>query len=121
MQGRYEFLAQDRIIYGFPAAQAVAETADAQGAQRVFLVTSQTLSRKTGEIRKIRDVLGPRCVGLFDECIAHVPRESVLRAADAVRREVRGELRGGMIRQEGEGPGAEVDVGVEKHGGGLRA
>ena len=86
MQGRYEFLAQDRIVYGFPAAQAVAETAEAQGAQRVFLVTSQTLSRKTDEIQKIRDVLGPRCVGLFDECIAHVPRESVLRAADAVRR-----------------------------------
>jgi len=63
MQGRYEFLAQDRIIYGFPAAQAVAETADAQGAQRVFLVTSPTLSRKTDEIRKIRDVLGPRCGG----------------------------------------------------------
>ena len=86
MQGRYEFLAQDRIIYGFPAAQAVAETADVQGAQRVFVVTSQTLSRKTDEIRKIREVLGPRLVGLFDECIAHVPRESVLRAADAVRR-----------------------------------
>ena len=86
MQGRYEFLAQDRIIYGVPAAQAVAETADALGARRVFLVTSQTLSRKTDEIRKIREVLGARCVGLFDECVAHVPRESVLRAAYAVRR-----------------------------------
>ena len=74
MQGRYEFLAQDRIIYGFPAAQAVSETVEAQGARRVFLVTSQTLSRKTDEIRKIRDALGSRCVGLFDECVAHVPR-----------------------------------------------
>ncbi len=85
MQGRYEFLAQDRIIYGIPAAEAVSETVEAQGARRVFLVSSQTLSRKTDEIRKIRDALGSRCVGLFDECVAHVPRESVLRAADAVR------------------------------------
>jgi alcohol dehydrogenase class IV len=29
MQGRYEFLAQDRIIYGFPAAQGVAELIEA--------------------------------------------------------------------------------------------
>lgn len=86
MQGRYEFLAQDRIIYGFPAAKAVAEAVEAQAAQRVFLVSSQTLSRKTDAVRRIQEALGSRCIGLFDECVAHVPRESVLRAADAVRR-----------------------------------
>ena len=85
MQGRYEFLAQDRIVYGVPAAQAVLETAEQMGARRVFLVTSQTLSRKTDEIDKIRTALGERCVGLFDECVAHVPRASVLKAAEAVR------------------------------------
>lgn len=83
--GRYEFLAQDRVIFGVPAAAAVVETAEKLKAERVFLVTSQTLSRKTDEIAKIRAALGHRFVGLFDECVAHVPRSSVLQAAEAVR------------------------------------
>lgn len=85
MQGRYEFLAQDRIVYGVPAAEAVKEAAVQMDARRVFLVTSKTLSRKTDVIDRIRLALGERYCGLFDECVAHVPRESVLRAAAAVR------------------------------------
>ncbi|SDK72135.1 iron-containing alcohol dehydrogenase [Billgrantia gudaonensis] len=83
--GQYEFLAQDRVVFGVPAARAVMEQAECMGAKRVFLVSSQTLSRKTDEIDRIRDALGERFVGLFDECVAHVPRNSVLRAAAAVR------------------------------------
>ena len=84
--GQYEFLAQDRVVFGVPAARAVAEQAECMGAKRVFLVSSQTLSRKTDEIDRIRDALGERFVGLFDECVAHVPRDGVLRAAAAVRK-----------------------------------
>lgn len=83
--GQYEFLAQDRVVFGVPAARAVAEQVERMGAKRVFLVSSQTLSRKTEEINRIKDALGERFVGLFDECVAHVPRDSVLRAAAAVR------------------------------------
>ncbi|PMR74807.1 alcohol dehydrogenase [Billgrantia endophytica] len=85
MSGQYEFLAQDRVVFGVPAARAVLEQAEHMGARRVFLVSSQTLSRKTDEIDRIRQALGDRFVGLFDECVAHVPRDSVLKAADAVR------------------------------------
>lgn len=86
LQGRYEFLPQDRVVFGTPAAQAVAELAEQMNARRVFLVSSKTLSRQTDEIDKIRAALGDRYVGLFDECVAHVPRGSVLKAAEAVRR-----------------------------------
>ncbi len=85
-QGRYDFLDQDSIIYGTPAAQAIVEVVNKIGAQRVFLITSKTLNRKTDEIERIREALGSRYVGIFDECVTHVPRESVLRAADAVRK-----------------------------------
>mgnify|MGYP003624719678 CR=1 FL=1 len=84
--GQYEFLAQDRVVFGVPAARAVAEQAERMGANRVFLVSSQTLSRKTDEIDRIKDALGERFVGLFDECVPHVPRDSVLCAAAAVRK-----------------------------------
>ena len=83
--GIHEFLAQDRVVWGKPAAQAVIEEADRRGAQRVFIVTSRTLNRKTDAVQKIRDALGTRHAGTFDECIEHTPRESVIAAADAAR------------------------------------
>src|SRR5215475_2375727 len=85
LSGSYEFLAQDRVIFGRPAAEAVLETADRLEKKRLLLVASKTLSRKTGVVAAIRDALGERCVGLFDECVEHVPRASVLALSAIVR------------------------------------
>ena len=83
--GAHEFLAQDRVVWGSPAAQAVVAEAERRGAQRVFIVASRTLNRKTDAIERIGAALGTRCVGTFDACIEHTPRESVIAAADAAR------------------------------------
>jgi alcohol dehydrogenase class IV len=83
--GMHEFLAQDRVIWGKPAADAVPEEAERRGARRVFIVTSRTLNRKTDAVERIRTALGARCVGTFDECVEHTPRQSVIAAADAAR------------------------------------
>ena len=83
--GMHEFLAQDRVIWGKPAAQALIEEADRRGAKRIFVVTSKTLNRKTDAVESLRRSLGPRCVGTFDECQEHTPRPSVFAAARAVR------------------------------------
>ena len=83
--GIHEFLAQDRVIWGKPAAQAVIEEAEHRGARRVFIVTSKTLNRKTDAVANIRAALGPRHAGTFDECVEHTPRASVMAAADAAR------------------------------------
>jgi alcohol dehydrogenase class IV len=83
--GEYRFLAQERVVFGKPAPDAVAEEADRRDASRVFIVASKTLSRKTDVVDRVRTALGTKAIGLFDETIAHVPRESVLALADAVR------------------------------------
>lgn len=83
--GKYEFLPQDRVVFGRPAAEVVLEQAELYKASRVFIVSSKTLSRKTAVIEDIRRTLGGRYVGLFDETIAHVPRETVIECANAVR------------------------------------
>ena len=83
--GLHEFLAQDRVIWGKPAAEAVVEEANRRAAKRLFIVTGRTLNRQTDVVTKIRDALGSRCVGTFDECREHTPRESVMAAADAAR------------------------------------
>lgn len=84
-QGLYESLAQDRVVWGTPAAEAVVAEADRRGASRVFIVASRTLNRTTSVVSAVRDALGGRCAGVFDECREHTPRETVLAAADAVR------------------------------------
>lgn len=83
--GSHEFLAQDRVIWGKPAAQAVVEEADRRGAKRVFIVTSRTLNRSTDAVAGIAAALGTRHVGTFDECVEHTPRASVIAAAQAAR------------------------------------
>lgn len=57
-RGAYDFLAQERVVWGRPAAEAVAGEADRLGAARVFLVASGTLSRETGVVAGVREALG---------------------------------------------------------------
>ncbi len=83
--GLHEFLLQDRVIWGTPAAEAVLAEADRRRAQRIFIVTSKTLNRSTDAVANIRQALGARHVATFDECVEHTPRASVIAAADAAR------------------------------------
>ncbi len=85
MTGSYTYLPLERVIFGRPAAEAVAEEAARIGARRVFIVASKSLSRATPVVRAIADALGGRYAGLFDGCIAHTPWPSVIEAASAVR------------------------------------
>ncbi len=84
--GVYEFLAQDRVIFGRPAHEAVVETADKLGKKRLLIVASKTLSRRTDVVSRITTALGERSVGVFDECVEHVPRSSVLQLAETIKR-----------------------------------
>jgi len=83
--GQYEFLAQDRVVFGKPANDAVCDEADRIGASRIFIVASRTLSRRTHVVSSMRECLGGGFVGLFDECIEHVPRTSALALATRLR------------------------------------
>jgi len=78
--GRHDFVPLQSIIWGTPAAEAVAQTVEREGAQRVMMIVSNTLNSKTDEIDKIKAGLGDKCVGVFDRCIEHVPLESVMEA-----------------------------------------
>jgi len=84
-KGRVVFGAMDEVVFGRPAAQAVAEQMDRLHLGRAVLMVSGTLNRTTGEIEKIRTALGPRCVGTFDAMPPHTPREAVVAAAELAR------------------------------------
>src|SRR6478672_10090066 len=75
----------DEVVFGTPAAEAVAGQMDRLRASRAFLMVSGTLNRQTGEIEKIRKALGARCVGTFDAMPPHTPRAAVIAAAEQAR------------------------------------
>lgn len=55
------------------------------GAQSVFMLASNSLTRATDEFAELRQTLGDRCSGLFHDIAAHTPRSHVLRALEAAR------------------------------------
>jgi alcohol dehydrogenase class IV len=81
--GTHLFPAMDRVIFGRPAAKALAGEAARLGAQRVFLVASRTLNTQTTEIAKLREALGERLAGVFDGIPQHTSREVVAQATQA--------------------------------------
>ncbi|MDR3422662.1 MAG: iron-containing alcohol dehydrogenase [Xanthobacteraceae bacterium] len=83
--GSYTYLPLERVVFGRPAAEAAVEEMARIGATRVFIVASKSLAKNTPVIRSIAGALGPHYAGLFDGCVQHSPRASVIEAAQAVR------------------------------------
>lgn len=86
MQGVYRYLAQERVHFGKPAAEAVLEEADAHGAARVFVVSGNTLTNKTDVVSGVVEALGDRHAGTFWRTEEHVPRASVIALIGELRR-----------------------------------
>ena len=83
--GVFQFLEQDRVHFGTPADQALGTEVTQRGAQRVFVVAAKSLTRKTDAVTQALAQIAPRVVGLFDDCVEHTPRDSVMALADALR------------------------------------
>lgn len=81
--GTHLFPAMDRVIFGKPMAQAVADEAARLNKKRVFLIVSRTLNKETDAIAELRDALGERYAGLFDGVPQHTSREVVATATRA--------------------------------------
>ena len=83
--GVFNFLVQDRVHFGLPAADALQAEATLRGAQRIFVVTGRSLNRRTDAVAQALAQIQPRVVGVFDDCIEHTPRDSVIALAAALR------------------------------------
>ena len=83
--GVFNVLAQDRVYFGGPAADALLAEANLRGAQRIVVVTSKSLHRNTSAVTEALVQIAPRVLGVFDGCIEHTPRDTVLAVAELVR------------------------------------
>ena len=76
--GVYNFLAQERVHFGLSAAEGIAAEVAQRGAKRIFVVTSRSLNRNTGAVKAALVPVQDQVVGLFDECVEHTPRDTVI-------------------------------------------
>jgi maleylacetate reductase len=80
----YDYIPQERVIYGQPAAAAVAGEMERLGAERALIVTSRSVAAG-GTVPAIAEALGARHAGTFDGCTQHTPRACVIAATEAAR------------------------------------
>lgn len=84
--GHFVVQAQERVIFGQPAAQALAAEIERIGARKVFVVSTRSLAALgDGPLQRAERALGARHVGSFAAVRAHSPRDDVIAAANAAR------------------------------------
>ena len=83
--GIHRYPPMERVIYGVPLADALAQEVERLGANAVYVLASGTLARQTDVIDRVRGVLGNRLAGVCTKIGAHTPRVDVVAAANAAR------------------------------------
>ena len=84
--GIFHVQAQERVVFGVAAGEAVAAEADRVGAARVFVTSTRSLAQKeNGPLQRVAAALGARHAGTFATIGAHSPREDVVAGAAAAR------------------------------------
>ena len=85
IHGTHRYPPMDRVIYGIPLAEALAEEVKRLGAQAVYVMASGTLNRETDVIDTVRRVLGNRLAGVCAKIGSHTPRSDVVTATNEAR------------------------------------
>jgi maleylacetate reductase len=84
-RGIHRYPPMERVIYGIPLAEALAEEVNRLDARAVYVLASGTLNRETDLVDSIRTVLGNRLAGVCARIGAHTPRTDVVAAANEAR------------------------------------
>ena len=85
LHGIHRYPPMDRVIYGVPLAEALADEVKRLDARAVYVMASGTLNRETGVIEAVRHLLGNRFAGLCAKIGSHTPRIDVVAAANEAR------------------------------------
>ncbi|HYZ24757.1 MAG TPA: iron-containing alcohol dehydrogenase, partial [Rhodopila sp.] len=85
IHGVHRYPPMDRVIYGIPLAEALADEIKRLDSRAVYVMASGTLTRETDVVETARRVLGNRMAGLCAKIGAHTPRPDVVAAANEAR------------------------------------
>jgi maleylacetate reductase len=85
IRGTYRTPPMERVIYGVPFAEALAQEVERTGAHAVYMLASGTLARQTDVLDQLHAALGNRLAGVYSKVGAHTPRTDVVTAANEAR------------------------------------
>jgi len=85
VRGIHRYPPMERVIYGIPLAEALAEEIKRLDANAVYVMASGTLNRETDVIDTVRRVLGNRLAGVCAKIGSHTPRIDVVAATNEAR------------------------------------
>ena len=84
--GIFQVTAHERIVFGTPAAEAVAAEVERCAARRVFVVSTRSLARlESGPLQRVERALGAAHAGTYAAIRSHSPREDGVAGANAAR------------------------------------
>jgi maleylacetate reductase len=84
--GTFHITAQERVVFGVPAEEAILADVERCGARRVLLTSTRSLTRlENGPLQRLERALGNRHAGSFAAIRSHSPREDVVAGAKAAR------------------------------------
>jgi len=84
LNGQFSMLPMDEVHFGSGSLEKLAPALEQYGINRAVIITGNSLA-KTNLIDRIEKAAGNRTVGVFSETSQHVPRETVIAAADFAR------------------------------------
>ncbi|MFA5970677.1 MAG: iron-containing alcohol dehydrogenase [Sphingomonas sp.] len=84
LSGNHVFPRQERLVYGFSAAQVLPDDAARNGWKRAFVISSRSVA-VSDYAAAIIAALGSRIAGIYPGVTAHSPIASVIEAANSAR------------------------------------
>jgi maleylacetate reductase len=83
--GEYTYVPIERVYFGSGSISKLRNELDRMGAHRPFLVTGQSIAKKTDLITRVEHASGRKLTGVFSEIKQHAPMSGIISATTAVR------------------------------------
>ena len=81
----YAYLPIDRVHFGSGSINKLRDELERMGSRRPFLVTGQSIARKTDLVEQVERASGRKLAGTFAEIKQHAPISGIISATDAAK------------------------------------
>ena len=85
LKGHFTMLPMDEVHFGSGSLDNLSAELEKQGVNRAVIITGNTLAKNTNLVDKVAAAAGNKCAGVFHETSQHVPRRTVIAAAEYAR------------------------------------
>ena len=85
LNGQFAMLPMDDVHFGSGSVEKLGAALEQHGVERAVIITGNSLAQNADLMARVESAAGGRTAGVFSQTSQHVPRESVISAADFAR------------------------------------